>query len=341
MRDVLVIKPSALGDIIQSTCILPMIRKHSPDARISWLVFKHNSDILINHPLIDHLFIADRHANFFSQIRHLGREMRRHRFDLVIDLQSLFRSGLFSLLSGGKRRVGYANGQEGSTLFYTETYDIPTRSMHAVDGYIKLCEALGMESAGQVDFPLPINKDNRKKVRQLLSGFPDDRPLITISPSARWATKCWPERHFASLGDWLIVETGAKIALVGSPDEQDVAKRVSAAMKYPVLDLTGRLSLLEVGALLEMSDLFVGNDSGLMHMASATKTRTVAIFGPTDPRRTGPYNPLATTVQADLECMPCFRKRCRGLLCMEQVDPRKVGTACLSQLQLKISEYGG
>ena len=138
-----------------------------------------------------------------------------------------------------------------------------------------------------------------------------------------------------------MVETGAKIALVGSPDERGVAKRVSAAMKYPVLDLTGRLSLLEVGALLEMSDLFIGNDSGLMHMASATKTRTVAIFGPTDPRRTGPYNPLATTVQADLGCMPCFRKRCRDLLCMEQVDPLKVGTACLSQLQEKISEHGG
>ena len=341
MKDVLVIKPSALGDIIQSTCILPIIKKHSPDARVSWLVFKHNSEILINHPLIDHLFIADRHANFLTQVWNLGREMRRHRFDLVIDLQSQFRSGLFSILSGGKRRVGYADGQEGSTFFCTETFDIPTRSMHAVEGYVKLCQALGMEPVGQVDFPLPVREANRRKVGQLLRGFLDGHPLITMCPSARWPTKCWPERHFASLGDWLIDQTGAKIVLVGSPDEKDVSNRVSADMKHPVLDLTGRISLLDVAALLERSDLFVGNDSGLMHMASATKTRTVAIFGPTDPRRTGPYNPLARTVQADLECMPCFRKRCRELRCMESLDHRKVGTACLSRLQEKSSERGG
>jgi len=333
MRHILIIKPSALGDVIQATCMLPVIKERYPDARISWLVFDNNKGVVLDHPLIDEVFVLRRRDRILKAIYHLSRRMRRSHFDLSIDVQCLLRSALLSFLSGCRRRVGYANGRETSTLFYTETYDIPTRSMHAVDGYLKLCEALGMPSQGEVRFPLPIKERHRERVDEMLGREREGDDLVTLCPTAGWKSKCWPAASFAALADMLAEQAGARVLLAGAPGEEETVGEVAALMEHPCLNLTGRLDLMEVAALLERSDLFVGNDSGLMHMASATRTPCVALFGPTDPRRTGPYSPLATTIKADLDCMPCFRKHCDEITCMHRITPERVAGACLEMLR--------
>jgi len=333
MKRVLIIKPSALGDVIQATCMLPVIKEHDPDIRISWLVFEHNKEVVVGHPLLDEVITLDRHGGVLKAWSRTKRQMRQMDFDTVIDVQCLLRSALLSFLSGCKRRVGFANGREFSTLFYTETFDIPTRSMHAVDGYLALCEALGMKRGEDVRFPLPIRERHRKRVESLFPKEGEGECMIVVCPTAGWSSKCWPEASFAALSDLLVEERRARILLVGAPGEKEAVGRVAGLMHRPCLDLSGKLSLMEVAALLERSDLFVGNDSGLMHMASATRTPCVAIFGPTDPGRTGPYNPLARTIQADLECVPCFRKHCREMTCMKEISLETVTRMCMDLIQ--------
>lgn len=320
MKNILIVKPSALGDVIQATCILPVIKQHYPDAKISWFVFERNQDIVVDHPLIDSVFIA--HKNLF----HLIKQLRRVDFDAVIDLQGLLRSALIAFFSGCNRRIGFANGREMSPLFYTEKYDIPIESVHAVDRYLLLLEKLGMPKPKEVQFPLPIKDEHRNRIKQMFKR----EKIITIGPTARWPSKCWPESSFAALANKLIEKTKAKIVLVGAPNETAIINNVIKAMQHDGIDLCGQLSLMEIAALLERSSLFVGNDSALMHMASATKTPTVAIFGPTDPKRTGPYNPLAKVVKAEISCQPCFRKHCKQHLeCMQKLQPDVVLDACL------------
>jgi heptosyltransferase-1 len=333
MRNILIVKPSALGDVIQATCILPLLKTYAPGSRISWLVFEHNAEVVRNHPLIDHVISINRSGRFLPQFPVLLRKLRQARFDTVIDLQCLLRSAFLSRLTGCSRRIGYANGREFSTLFYTETYDIPRDTMHAVDGYLHLCKLLGMARHGEVTFPIPLQDAHRNRLDALISGFMGKGPAISICPTAKWETKCWPEQSFATLADLLSGRLNARVILLGAPSETEIVGRIGKRMRHEHLDLSGKLSILEVAALLERSALFIGNDSGLMHLASATKTRTVAIFGPTDPKRTGPYNGQARVAALNLSCSPCFKRNCEGLRCLKDLSPEVVAETCIDHLQ--------
>ncbi|GAG16987.1 unnamed protein product, partial [marine sediment metagenome] len=165
--------------------MLPVIKRYNPDAKISWLIFEHNQAIVANHPLIDEVFIWHRHGNLLRGIWGLIKKLRSRKFDAVIDVQGLLRSAVIAWLTGCKRRIGFANAREMATLFYTEKYNIPTLTMHAVDGYLALCEALGMTKLKEVVFPLPIKSQHQQKITALLG---EQQLVITICPTARWRT---------------------------------------------------------------------------------------------------------------------------------------------------------
>jgi lipopolysaccharide heptosyltransferase I len=327
MQNILIIKPSALGDVIQVTCMLPVIKQHNPGVKISWLIFEHNKDIVANHPLIDEILVWRRRGSSLRDLWDLIKKLRNRKFDAVIDVQGLLRSAVIAWLTGCKRRIGFKNAREMAPWFYTEKYDVPTRKMHAVDGYLKLCEALGMPKLNEINFPLPIQQHHQEKITALLGT--QQKPVIIICPTARWQTKCWPASYFAALADKLKNKYHGTIIFIGAPNEQEKIKHVIDFMQEDAVDLTGKLNLMEVAALLEQSNLYIGNDSGLMHMAAATKTPLVAIFGPTDPKRTGPYSSNAKVVKADLSCMPCFARECKyNHECMRELSVEKVTQAC-------------
>ncbi|MCF8063564.1 MAG: glycosyltransferase family 9 protein [Deltaproteobacteria bacterium] len=331
MRNVLIVKPSALGDVIQATAVLPVIKETFPRARVSWLVFEQNAGALQGNPLIDRLIVVKRKGLGPMRIVSLVRELRREHFDLVVDLQCLLRSGLIAYAAGSGRRAGYANGRELSTLFYNEPYEIP-RDMHAVDGYLLMCRMLGCREAEEVRFVLPGGEAERSRVERLLRSTGGCGPVVAVCPTAGWPTKTWPEAGFARTADLLVDEYGARVLWLGSPKERPVGKRAAGLMKHPSRNLVGELSLPEVAVLLQPSDLFVGNDSGLMHMAAAAGTRTAVVFGPTDPGRTGPYTDRARVVTAGVDCQPCFKKKCGDLKCLAGLTPEDLMAACRALL---------
>ena len=327
MQDILIVKPSALGDVIQATCVLPVLKEAFPGVRISWLVFEHNAEIVRGHPLVDNV-LAVRRRGGIAALPGIIRSLRAPRFDTVIDLQGLLRSAVLSRLTGCPRRIGFADGREQSTLFYTETFDLPRHSMHAVDRYLALCGRLGAQVPAEPAFPLPVRDAHRTRIVELLGDFAGGKPLVVVNPTAKWPSKRWPAGSFASVADTLTRRCRAGIVLVGGPSETTIVSETASLMACGSLDLSGRISIMELAALLERADLFLGNDSGPMHLASATRTPTVAVFGPTDPLRTGPYNRKAAVVRAQLDCMPCFRRSCDRPRCLEEVTPQKVADVC-------------
>ncbi len=327
MQKILIVKPSALGDVVQATSILPVIKARYPRSRLSWFVFKQNAGVLRGNPWIDDLIVMDRKGVNLSRICSLVRELRGRKFDLVVDLQCLLRSALVTFSTGSRRRVGYSNGREFSSLFYNEAYEI-SRDMHAVDGYLLMCRMLGCRDTGKVRFVLPGGDSDRARVESLMPPLNGEGPLVTVCPTAGWSSKTWPVEHFARVGDLLADEYGARIVWLGAPGEEPQVKRASDLMKHDSLNLVGRLSLAEVAVLLRRADLFVGNDSGLMHMAAAAGIRTAVVFGPTDPRRTGPYSERSRVVTANVDCRPCFKKTCSRPRCLTDILPEALMNAC-------------
>ncbi|MEW6249949.1 MAG: lipopolysaccharide heptosyltransferase II [Planctomycetota bacterium] len=317
-RRILLIKPSSLGDVVHALPVLAALRRAWPQAHIAWLVNSAFAPLLERHPLLDETIVFDRRT-YGRMLRsrraaaafiRFARDLRARQFDLVVDLQGLFRSGFLSWASGAPQRVGFAGAREFAWLFYTRRIRPPAAARHAVDRNVHLARALDLPVTAE--FPLPVAEDERRSARALLQAAAG-RPVphfLAVLPGARWESKRWPAARFADLIEDLSTYDSAVCVLLGAPDERPCATEILARCKAPLIDLVGRTSLPMLVALLAEADLVISNDSGPLHLAAALHRPLVALFGPTSPARTGPYSDTARVVQRPLPCAPCFRRRC-------------------------------
>jgi heptosyltransferase I len=270
-------------------------------------------------------------------------ELRAAGFDLVVDLQGLFRSGAMSWLSGCGRRIGFADAREGSPLFYTQQVEVPNGPMHAVDRYLLVAEALGAERPSQPRFEFLDLPQDRRTVETILTetGVAASLPWIAINASARWETKRWPLRHFAEAADGLSEALALPIVFIGGAAEREEAQAVMALMRTNAVDLTGQTPVGLLPCLLRQAAVLITNDSGPMHIAAAVGTPVVALFGPTDPRRTGPYGKGHLVLSHAVECSPCFSRDCFRavkLECLVEVKPDQVVRAVQQQLDQSLKQ---
>jgi heptosyltransferase-1 len=261
-----------------------------------------------------------RSVGMFTSFWQFVRELRGRRFDLVIDLQGLFRSGFIALGTGAGRRIGFADGREFAPLFYTRRVVCPRGPVHAVDRNLRVAAALGLP-VDRPRFPLGLRPTELEEARALVAataGQPLPR-FLAVVPGARWVTKLWRPERIAAVLDRLHDAGAPPAVLLGAPDEREIAGRVSAAARAPLVDLVGRTSLRQLTAVLNLAEAVLCHDSGPMHIAAALHRPTVALFGPTDPRRCGPYSPVARVVQTAIDCSPCYRRTCDHHSCMERL----------------------
>lgn len=331
---ILIVKPSSLGDIIHSLPVLWKLRKIKPHAHIGWVVKDAWKEIIERNPLLDDVIPLKKGIRgFFSAVR----ELRNKRYDIIIDLQGLFRSGLISILSGGKSRLGFSNAREFAPLFYNKKVGVKPSPMHAVDRYLLMVDPIARDtppltttSAPHIKphFPLYTEIEDAEWVREFLlhNNLFNTKPLIAINPSARWIKKRWPASSYASLINRLIQDLKAGIIILGSPDDLRVSNEISSLVKGEYAVAAGRTTLKTLTALLEKVDLLITNDSGPMHIAAAVGTPVIALFGPTDPGLTGPYGDRHTIIRKNMECSPCLRKPCRykSPVCMESITAGEV-----------------
>jgi lipopolysaccharide heptosyltransferase I len=354
---ILLIKPSAVGDVIHTIPVLAKLRARYPDARIDWLLTPAIAEWIRHHPGLSNAVLFARHdfgrlGNSFratADLFELMSTLRRTDYDLVIDLHGQFRSALFTLASSAPVRIGfdrprrrareasrplvpdaYRHGwtgtREGAWLAYTHRIPIPTLDVHAVDRYLWLGRLLGLDD-GPPDFRLPVPADSRDRVLQLLGRHRLlDRPLAVLVPGTIWETKHWQAANFAAVGRHLLA-SGRAVVLAGSSRERQRCQEVAAACPG-ACDLSGQTSLSELAALIERSSICVTNDSGSMHLTVALNRPVVSIFGPTDPVWIGPYRRPDAVVRAQVPCAPCYLKkleRCsHGHACMKEVHPSVV-----------------
>ncbi|HWP59732.1 MAG TPA: glycosyltransferase family 9 protein [Candidatus Acidoferrales bacterium] len=319
-KRLLLVKPSSFGDIVQSLAVLAPLRRTWPEARVDWLVKDEWAGLLERHPLIDSLLVfpeAPRQwPGFF-------RALRRGGYDAVIDLQGLFRSGIIARATGAPLRAGFADGREGSPWCYTRR--VSACSTHAVDRYLELIRGLGIPTAEPVTFPLPAWEAEDRWAEQFVParGF-----LCLIHPAARWPNKLWPAERYGELADWLVRARSCKVVFVAGKAEADQAARAAACMRAPAINLAGQTTLPQLGALVRRAAMLVTNDSGPMHLAAAAGTPVVAIFGPTDPAKVGPYGSRKIVLKKEFDCSRCRRGRCaRALECLRLVTVEDVKEA--------------
>ncbi len=332
-KRVLIIKPSSLGDIVHALPVLAALREAFPQAHLAWLINRGFAPLLDNHPLLDEVIPFDRggygamhrDGRRFSDFWRFVRRLRQMRFDLVIDLQGLFRSAFLATACGASRRVGFAGAREMAALCYTHRVRPSRDVVHAVDRNVALARAIGL-LIDEPQFPLAVTNDEHAAARRLLTerGLPAESPFVAVIPGARWVTKQWRPDRFAAVMNAIERVGAVRCVLLGAPDERDVAHAVTAACERPPIDLVGATTLRELTALLAEAQTVLCNDSGPMHIAAALGTPVVAIFGPTDPARCGPYSPRACVVRSPLDCLACYQRSCWHHSCMQHLEARPI-----------------
>ncbi len=323
---ILLIKPSSLGDIVHALPVVAALKDHWPAAHMTWLVKRQWAELVERAEGVDRIWPVEATVrNWFGQVRAL----RAERFDLAVDLQGLFRSGVLAWLSGAPMRIGLADGREGSSWFYTQRVPVLRVEMHAVDRYLLVAAALGARPQGMPQFRFKILDADMAVVRDVFQrkGLSVDRPWVAMNVSTRWTTKRWLLSSFAIVLEQLHKEGLGPVVVIGSSDEQHDANQLRALTKSPFIDLTGAVPLGCLPALLSKAGAMITNDSGPMHVAAAFGIPVVAMFGPTSAVRTGPYGKGHHVLTGQVPCSPCFSRVCRHspeMECLHLIKPNDV-----------------
>jgi lipopolysaccharide heptosyltransferase I len=342
---ILLVRPSALGDVCRSVPVLASLRRAFPDAVIDWLVQDSFADAVRHHPALDavvpfprgDLGVSSRRGNLLPTLRWMNAALRpRPHYDLVIDAQGLFRSGLFAWWTGARNRVGYRNAEEMGGLFLNRAVRVP-RSWHAVDRMLALTPLAGAEALR--DMRLYPDPDELAWVDRQPWASPSEQPhaarFAVLAPTSRWPGKQWPAERFAELARRLLARGLPAVVIVGGPDERaQITPLLEWASAEPrALDLVGATSIARLMAVIARSSLVVANDSAALHMAVGFDRPLVALFGPTRVGLVGPYRRDADVIQHARPGDRFDHKDAEtGRAMMERIAVEEVVAACLTRL---------
>ena len=337
---ILILKPSSLGDVLQALPVLRLLKRHFPGAEIFWWIDSALAPLLAGDPDLAGLVRFERRR--WGKPRHWPemfqslRGLRAQNFDLVIDLQCLLRSGAFAWLTRGKFLVGLDDSREGANALYDLAVPRQTFHTHAVDWYLAVLPALGVPVHKNFTW-LPERPEIAAAVQRKWLGensilHPPSAirhpRWIALQPGARWENKRWPAEHFSTLVRLLAKKfPDARFAILGGKDEFPPGEIIARAEPARCLNLCGATSLPEMIEWVRLCDVMITNDTGPMHAAAALGRPLVALFGPTEPRRTGPYGQLENVLRLDLPCSPCLKSVChfeKPEECLRALPPARV-----------------
>ena len=339
-QKILIIKPSSLGDIVHSLPFLNAIRDRFPKSEIHWVVAKGLEGLLEGHPMISKLWIINKDnwkkikniKGTVSELKDLFKSLKKEKFDIVVDLQGLLRSGVLAAATGAPVRIGFNEAREGSRIFYTHRVK-GGKDIHAVDRYLKIAKFLGCD-ASDVKFPFPLSFSFPLSAIAPQANSPEagsfqlPKEYAVFVPGARWRTKKWPCERFGELASILPVKT----LVVGGKSDIDISNRVAEGSKGKAVSVAGMTSIKELIDIMRKAKFVVSNDSGPMHIAAALGVPVFAIFGPTNPLRTGPYGKGHTIIRKELKCSPCYKKTCKDVRCMDAVSVKEVAEIICQEL---------
>ncbi|MCF8127105.1 MAG: lipopolysaccharide heptosyltransferase II [Deltaproteobacteria bacterium] len=325
------VKLSAIGDVVHTLAFLDVLHRNFPQARIDWLVEEGAAGIIEGHPAIRRMIVSRRKSwlrelteerrfkKVFWEIRSFLKDLRRNRYNCVIDLQGLFKSGIMVGLASGQRKVGMTGAREGASLFLKEPPVGVNYHQHAIDRYLQVAVYLGCKW-DRWDNRIPVSESQRHAIDHFLASHGVKAGnLVAINPMAKWKTKLWEPDFFAALADRILTEFSCQVIFTGSKEDRPVIESILSMMKNRALNFAGETGLKELADLYGRCRVLITTDTGPMHMAAAMGCRVVALFGPTSPLRTGPYGSRHKVITSGAECSPCFKKACDQWSCMQNI----------------------
>jgi heptosyltransferase-2 len=325
-----------VGDAVMSIPALAAIRGRWTGAEIAILGRAWVAELYRGQDLADRLLVFDhtgRHRGVLG-IERLAAELRRERFDMAVLLQNAFEAAWIAWRAGIPERIGYACDARG--LFLTRAAEVPRPGelpAHESYYYLEMLRRAGwLERLGSVEtIALRVDTIASERAETTLCrvGARAGAFRVALAPGAAYGSaKCWPAERYAALADRLIAEGDADVILFGAAAERAVAQRIAAGMQHRPIVLVGETSIGELPALLSLCHLFIGNDSGAMHVAAAVGLPVVGIFGPSDPAGTAPLTPRFRLVRQPVSCSPCFLRHCPvDHRCMTRIEVDAVFTA--------------
>ena len=339
---ILILKPSSLGDVIHALPVLRLLKLHQPAAEIFWWLETGFAPLLANDPDLTGVYHFNRQRwaapGHWREIATVIADMRRQHFDVAIDLQGLARSAVFAWLAHAGVNIGLDSGPEGSREGARMAYDLVPSPLppgnHAVDRYLSVLSLLDVPVHDRFDW-LPARPAVAAQLQERWT--PAGARWITLVPGARWDNKRWPIESFQELTRQLLaLAPDLKISVIGGNSDRGLGAAITATNPARCLDLTGRTSLPEMIEWLRLSALTITNDTGPMHVAAALRKPVVALFGPTNPDRTGPYGQRHHVLHAtNVDCAPCLRGKCANpqpLACLHALTPTLVRQAAARHL---------
>jgi heptosyltransferase-2 len=313
-----------VGDAVLTTPALRAVRKNFPDAEISILAKPWVAPIFYNNPDIDHLLLYDtagRHMGWVGKVR-LSKALRKGKFDLAVLFQNAFEAALLAYLAGIPNRLGYDTDCRRVFLTHSIKMEAWRKEIHEIDYYGGILEGAGFNLDGR-DLTLVVSEEDRGRANQILMrhDIPLRERLMGISPGATYGSaKRWFPGRYAALCDRIHKSHGGRVIVFGGPGEETAGDQVAESMQYPCINLSGKTDLRQAVALIERCQVFITNDSGLMHVAAALDVPLVAIFGSTNPITTGPSSSRSRIVRAPVPCSPCLKPRCpEDHRCMKEI----------------------
>ena len=356
---ILLVRLSALGDCLHAVPALVALRRHFPGAEIGWAIEGLAYAALRGHPMVDHFHLFPRNAfnrregtflERMKNVRTFRKELAAVGYEIAIDLQGLTKSGLVSWWSGAKRRIGFKgeDSREFNLLFNTERVVPPPEAVHVVEKNLSLLKPLGIELPHKPEWVMPSYEQEAGAVRGFLSecGLVREdgsvRDYCVMNPGATWVTKRWPPECFGTVARSLIEQHNLAVIIPwAGADERKSAETIAktagkGAFVMPPNDLR------QLGSLIASSVLFVGNDTGPLHLAVALGVHAVAIFGATDPLRNGPYGHAHRMQTGGVDCHPCWKTSCarKDMACLMWVKPEVVLQSCEHSLRRRLRQSG-
>ena len=330
LKNILIIKLSAIGDVIHALPVSYAIKETFPDAKITWVVEPPAYDILKMNPCVDKIILFRKKdfrtlkgfAKLFFPFR---RELQSENYDAVLDLQGLFKSAAIAFFAKSNIKLGICNMRELSDKISKPVIGEHSAG-HIVERYLDTARALGCR-VDEVKFPLEVPPNEIKKAVAITNhaGLRAGISYAILAVGANWANKRWKVENFAEVADWLY-DLEIVPVIVGNGDV-DVARaaEIESLMEIPPINLVNQTNLPQLAYVVKNSKIVIGGDTGIVHLAAGLKVPVVMLMGPTDANRNGAYGQIQNSIEVDRPCKGCWKRACpQNLDCLEYITPTQV-----------------
>jgi lipopolysaccharide heptosyltransferase I len=340
MDKFLIIRLSSLGDIIHTLPAFSALRESYPEAEIRWLVEDKGKEILDFVPGLDDIFVVHSRASrkglkeTLKELRQLRKKIKDKK-QIALDFQGLIKSAFFSSLSGAKVRLGFSRSnlkESQARFFYTKKLPEVSEKDHVIYKNLELLTMVGVDEK-KIHFPLNIPEEYKETMNKKLKSFGyEGQKLIIMNVGAAWETKRWFSEGWIELSKWIISEKSDSFPLLlwGNEIEKELAESIKTETSISVAP---PLSLKEVLSLIQMSSLVISGDTFALQAACAFSVPVVGLFGPTNPKRNGPFDPKDKVAFHEITCSYCYKRKCPSLECLRKITPEEVIELCSERLR--------